>query len=593
MVCVRRALTMDWQLIYVFALIGVLLILFLRELIPIPLTSMLAVVLLTGPGILTVNEGLAGFSSPATIAILSMFVLSAGIQQTGAMAAFTDRLASWAGKSHRKQIAAMSVASGPISGFVNNTPIVAVLIPTAARMARQAGMSPSRLLMVVSNMAMLGGLLTIVGTSTSLLGNAILDDMGIRPFSFFEFTWIGAAALALGFVYYMTVGPFILPDRGGGDAVERYDLKGFITEFDVPDESPAVGKTAREAGLSFMSGAQLLRITRKGERIEGDLARRVLQAGDRLLVEASRERMASLSEEGLNPVAPDPEKDHDLTTAEVVVTTGSNYIGRTIAQIDFRRRYQATVLAVRHQRKVELGPISKSRLSPGDVLLVQAAPDDIERMREKPNLFVTRERETTTYRKHRAPHAFLIVAAVVLVAALGWMHIATAALAGAVLMVITGCLRMDEFVSSIHLEVVLLIAGMIPVGLALEKTGGAQLIAEWMVTVGAGVPLFWLILLMFFTTSMITEVVSNSASVVLLLPIAVDASTILGIDPHAAALAVILAASTSMLTPVGYQTNTMIYAPGNYRFGDYFRVGAPLALGLTFLIPWLILLRYG
>ncbi len=583
---------MDWQLIYVFGLIGVLLLLFLREILPIPLTSLLAVVLLTAPGILTVNEGLSGFSSPATIAILSMFVLSAGIQQTGAVAAATDRLAAWAGASHRRQIAALSAASGPLSGFVNNTPIVAVLIPAAVRMANQAGISPSRLLMVISNMAMLGGLLTIVGTSTSLLGNAILDDLGMRQFTFFEFTGIGAAAMLTGFIYYIVAGPWILPDRGGGDAVERYDLKGFIGELDVPAESPVVGKSAREAGLSFKNGTQLLRITRGDQRIEGNLARRILQAGDRLLVEASRERLAGLADEGFTAVAPDPDKSHDLTTAEVVVTTGSPYVGRTISQIDFRRRYQASVLAVRHQRKVEPGPVSKSRLSPGDVLLVQASADDIERMREKPNLFVTREREATTYRRNRAPHAFAIVAAVVLVAALGWMHIATAALAGAILMVITGCLRMEEFVQSIRIDVLLLIAGMIPVGVALQKTGGTQLIADAMVAAGGGMPTFWLIVLLFFTTSMITEVVSNSASVVLLLPIAVNAAAAVGMNPHAAALAVILAASTSMLTPVGYQTNTMIYAPGNYRFGDYFRVGAPLALVLTFLIPWLIVIQY-
>ncbi|MGB1586922.1 MAG: SLC13 family permease [Thermoplasmatota archaeon] len=586
---------MNWEMLLVFALVVVILFLFLREVLPIPLTALSSIVVLTGTGILTLEEGFSGFSSPATIAVLAMFVLSAGIQQTGAVAAMTERLANWAGNSHRRQIAALSLASGPISGFVNNTPVVAVLIPATIQMAQKAGINPSRLLMVVSNMAMLGGLLTIVGTSTSLLGNAVLVDLGIQPFGFFEFTVIGAIALVTGLLYYLTLGARLLPHRGDGDLVQRYDLKGFISEFQVPETSKLIGASMRDAGLSFSSGCQVLRLTRDGETLDTPSPSIPLQAGDQLLLEASRRRLAELSAdlEALPDILHPLELDEEsIGTAEVVITTGSRYIGRSIAQIDFRRRYQATVLAVRHQGRVEIGPISQSRLSPGDVLLVQATPKNLERMREKPDLFVTRERERATYRTQKALPAIGIVAAVVLVAALGWMDISIAALAGAIAMVIAGCVKMDEFLQSIHWDVILLLAGIIPLGAALQKTGGADLVAQWVVSAGSSLPPLGFLVLLFVIATLITEVVSNNASVVLLLPIAVASALELGVDARAAALTIILAASTSMLTPVGYQTNTMIYAPGNYRFGDYFRVGAPLGIALTIVIPLAIAWRF-
>lgn len=583
-------------MVIVFALTGALLFLFFREVLPIPLTALLATIVLTATGILTVEEGLSGFSSPATVAVLAMFVLSAGIQQTGAIEALTRRMTAWAGKSHRRQIIALSLASGPISGFINNTPVVAVMIPAATQMARKAGVSPSKLLMPVSTIAMLGGLLTIIGTSTNLLGNATMAHLGVEPFGFFEFTLVGVVSLAVGVLYYMTVGARLLPDRGTGDVVERFDLKGFLSEFTVPEGSSIDGKSLREAGLAFPSGCQVVRLTRQGYSIDAPHPETRLRPGDEILVEASRERLDALTrDKGLVAL---PEVKHplhvgepgpgDLATGEVIITAGSPYVGMTVAEVDFRSRYEAIVLAVRHHGRLEVGPISHSRLRAGDVLLVQASPKALERMREKPHLYVTRERERELYRRRRMPHAFAIVAGVVLVSALGLLPISIAALSGAALMVILGCLRMDEFLNSIHLDIILLLAGIIPLGIALEKTGAAQLLAEGLVGVGASLPPLAFLILLFSITTVITEIVSNNATVVLLIPVAVAAALGLGIDPRPVALTVTLAASTSMMTPIGYQTNTMIYASGNYRFGDYFRVGAPLNLILAILIPAMI-----
>lgn len=579
----------------VFGLIAVLTFLFFREVLPVPLTALLAAVVLMVTGILTPEEGLSGFSSQATIAVLAMFVLSAGVQRSGAVESLTQRMAAWAGKSQRKQIFALGMAAGPLSGFVNNTPVVAVMIPAALSMGRKAGTPPSRLLMPLSNLAMLGGLLTIVGTSSSLLGNAVLERMGHEPFAFFEFTVVGAIALLTGLVYYLTVGVHILPDRGRGDFVERFDLDGFLGEFMVPEGSEYADKTLRESGLSVGAGVQVIRLHRGDNVIDAPSVRMKLRAEDSLLVEASRERLSELRDQPqLDALAEvkhplEFEDTNDLATAELVLTTGSPYIARTVAQVDFRNRFGVLVLGVRHQGRAQFAPTSRANLRAGDVLLVQGPPAMLERMREQPGFYLTREREVTADRRRKMPLALAIIAGVVLVSALGWLPISVAAVAGAVAMVVVGCLTMDEFIASIRWDVILLLAGIIPLGLALEKTGAAALLADALVAAGSPLPVWVFLVLLFIVTSLITEIASNNASVVLIVPIAVTAALAIGLDPRPVALTVIFAASTSMMTPIGYQTNTMIYAPGNYRFSDYARAGGPLNLLLALIVPATIL----
>lgn len=583
-------------MVVVFGLTLVLMFLFFKELLPIPITALLAAIVLTATGILSVEQGLAGFSSPATIAILAMFVLSAGIAQTGLVDRVTRKLMAWSQGSLRKQIAALSVA-GPISGFVNNTPVVAIMIPMAMQMAKGIGRGPSMLLMPLSHIAMLGGLLTVIGTSTSLLGNSTMARLGLTPFGMFEFTLIGAIALIVGLAYHLTIGPLLTPDRGASDAVERYDLHGFITEFQVPDDSPLIGQRLSEAGLDLVHRIQVLRITRGMQTIEAPRRYVMLKAGDELLLVGSRETLGAIEGLVALPEVHHPldlaDDDEELATAEVVITTGSRYVGLTVAQIDFRRRYEALVLAVRHQGMVEVTPISQRKLRPGDILLIQATQRAIERMRERPDLFVTREREKNQYRTEHLPVALAIVIGVVAVSAIGLLDISIAALSGAALMVILRVLRMEEFIRAVRWDIVLLLAGIIPLGIALETTGAAALLATGLTAVGAIMPPVAFLILLFAATSLITEVVSNNASVILLIPVTTAAAISLGLDPRSVALTVMLAASTSMLSPIGYQTNTMIYAPGGYRFADYLRVGGPLNLLLAIIVPLAIVWRFG
>ena len=580
----------------VLTLVVLVMYLFIREVLPVPVTAILAAALLMliparnwdGP-ILDLEQGLSGFSSPATIAVMAMFVLSAGVERSGAVEALTHRLTRLAGKRPRRQTLALGAVAGPVSGFVNNTPVVALMIPVATRLAEQAGHRPSKLLMPLSFFAMLGGTLTIVGSSTNLLGNALLPEYDIEPFGFFSFSLVGVVALATAGLYFATIGMRLLPDRGTGSLSERFDLKGFTAEFEVDGGGDAVGKTLLDAGLHRGKGVQVVRIFRGEDVIASPRQRFVMMPGDVLMVQGSRDRLQSLAP-GLHSL---PESRHPIgarpgdafATAELVIAPGSRLEGHTLADLHFRDQYDALVLAIRHRDRVAIGPLWRTRLTAGDVLLVQATPDSHERLEETSLFFLTRERPASSFRTHKMPLAVGILSALVALAALGWTPIVVSALAGAVAMVLTGCLRLDEFLSSIHWDVVLLLAGIIPLGVALQVSGAAAWLADGLATVGHLMPPLGFLILVFLATSLVTEVISNNASVVLLIPVVVAASLELGLDPRPFGLTVMLAASTSMLTPVGYQTNTMVYAPGEYRFSDFLRVGGPLNLILAVLIP--------
>lgn len=606
-----------WETAFVLVLVAVVLFLFMREVLPVAVTAMLAAAtLMLVPamnwegGILTPEEGLSGFSSQATITVLAMFVLSAGVERSGVVAFLGQVLVRVAGRSPRRQALSLGALAGPLSGFVNNTPVVAVLMPVATRLAKGTGHSSSKLLMPLSIFAMLGGTLTVIGTSTNLLGNDLLTRYqqegthAVVPFGFFSFVLVGVVALVLAALYFLTLGMRLMPDRGGGDVVERFDLKGFMAELEVPGDSDAVSKSLQDLGLVRTRGVQVMRVFRQDHTIPSPRKTFTLHEGDLLLVQGSRERLEELpaavglrslaelkhglEDRGTDDAGPEDER---VATAELVLAPKSQLEGRTLAEVRFRDRFDALVIAVRHRDRVAIGPLSETRLKAGDVLLVQGHPDALERLQESAMFFLTRARERSEFRRDKIAIALGILVSVVAVSALGWAPIVTAALGGAVAMVLTGCLRIEEFLGSIHWDIILLLAGVIPLGVALEKSGAAALLASGLTAVGGFLPPLLFLMLVFLVTSLVTEVVSNNASVVLLIPVVVAAASALGLNGQPFALAVMISASTSMLTPVGYQTNTMVYAPGGYRFSDYLRVGGPLNLilvvALSLTIAWL------
>ena len=592
------------EMLVVFAIIAVALVLFVWEPVPIDVTAIGVMVALiafepwTGVSLV---EGLSGFSSTATITVLAMFVLSEGIRRTGVISAIGEKIAVRYGDSQFKQLVAVLGISGGTAGFINNTPVVAVMIPMVSELGNKTGISPSKLLMPISFAAMMGGMLTLIGTSTNLLASDIYDSMGpeFEPFSMFEFTALGLLVLVVGCVYLLTIGARLTPERinVADQLTDDFEMAEYLTEVVVEEESGFIGLTIDESLKSLDIDADIVQLIRNKRAFTEPLAQKEIRADDILVLRTDQKSLVSLIEtEGLRlaPDAEEPVADETLAVeredleeaeaqklVEVVITPDSSLIGETLVSLNFRQRYNATVLAIRRGGRVIHARMDERRLRGGDTLLIQATEGTARRFAVDRNFVVAGEFYLPDYRKEKLPLALGIVAVVVALAGSGLAPIALSALGGVVAMVATGCLRPSEVYDSVDWNVIFLLAGLIPLGVAMAETGAAAFLAGHVVAFAGGFQLLLLLGVFYLLTAVLTNVVSNNASVVLMIPVAIDVATSVGANPFAFALAVTFAASTAFMTPVGYQTNLMVYGPGGYRFTDFVRVGGPLQLLLT------------
>jgi di/tricarboxylate transporter len=605
---------------FVFALVVASLVLFATEVVPVdvtaigvmvalllaePVTVMLADAgLIAGPlyvlhqpgdGLSPVSQGLSGFASSATITVLAMFILSAGVQRTGVIQILGAMVARFTGDDETRQLGATIGLVGPISGFINNTAAVAILLPMVTDLAHEGRTSPSKLLLPLSYASMFGGTLTLIGTSTNILASELAGDLArqnparygaLREFTMFEFTQLGVVVLVVGSVYLMTVGRWLTPARikPESDLTEEFEMADYLTEVVVREDSPLVGDTVRDALMATDLDVDLVQLIRDGEVFLGPLGPKVIRAGDVFALRTDRDTLVELLDtEGLD-VVPDVTVDEDELEAaeerqnlvEVVVSPGSSLVGNSLVSASFRQRYDVSVLAIRRGGELIRRRMDEAVLRVGDTLLVQGTANSIDRLNNNPNFIVAQEVERPDYRESKIPVAVGIVAAVVGLAAVTPIPIVVSALAGALAMVLTGTLRATELYDSIQWDVIFLLAGVIPLGLALQETGGAELIADLLVLAAPALPALVVLGLVYVVTALLTNVISNNASVVLMIPVAAEAAVQLGANAFAFILAVTFAASTAFMTPVGYQTNLFVYGPGGYRFMDYVKVGAPL-----------------
>jgi len=610
------------EMLVVFGIIVIALVLFVTELLPIDVTAILIMVLLMVLGTdgvvnlteISTAEGTSGFSNSATITVLAMLILSSGISQTGVVQIIGRKMSAFAGDDFDKQLLATIGVSGPISGFINNTPVVAILVPVISDIAHQGKTSPSKLLIPLSYASMFGGMLTLIGTSTNILASDVSARLLDHPFSMFEFTKLGIVVLVVGSLYLMTVGHRLLPERVPveEDYVQEYAIEEYLTEVTVDDDSPLVGTTVANAIDHVEFDADILQVVRDGEEFIEPIGQKTIRAGDLLRLRADRATVQQLVDRETVTLVGSPETDAELepdeiperTLVEIVVPRGSFLVGESLESSTFRQRYDATVLAFRSRGETVRSNMDERRIRVGDTLLVQAAPDSIDRLSQNDDFIVAHEPEEPDYRTEKIPHAAAIMAGVVGFVAIPWgvvgstlaavtgigaleglaalsLPILVTALAGVVAMVATGVLRPTEIYDAVEWDVIFLLAGIIPLGMALEQTGGADLLGSLVAATGAYLPPLGVLWVFYIATGLITGVISNNASVVLMLPVAVETATQIGADPFAFVLAVTFAASTAFLTPVGYQTNLFVYGPGGYKFSDFVRIGAPLQLLLS------------
>lgn len=541
---------------------------------------------------ITPEEGISGFSNPATITVAAMFVLSAGLQKTGAIA-FAARLLKRLVEFPTLLLLVMMLTVGVVSAFINNTAAVAVFMPLALAACASGKVSASKLLIPLSFASQFGGVCTLIGTSTNLLVSSISERARRGAFFMFEFAPLGVVMLGAGTVYLLLFSRWLLPNRRGAQLTENYQLGDYITELRVRPESKLVGQTVVASEFGRKEDVTVLEVLRAGQRLFAPLYEPVRE-GDVLLVRGgARELMDAKARWKLELEPEFRLKDdalaaQDLQLAEVLISPRSNLIGQTLAGVDFRRRYNAIVLAIQAGQQTVRKKLNRVRLGFGDALLLLGPKEDVARLRSDPDFLVLDQVEEPALRRKKIPVAIMVIAAVVALAAFNIMPILVSSIVGCIALVVTRCLTLEEAYAAIDWKVVFLLAGVLPLGLAVEKSGAAQLLGQSILGLAGAFGPVVVLAVLYLLTAVLTEVMSNNATAVLMAPIAISTAATLGVDAKPLLMAVCFAASTSFATPVGYQTNTMVFHPGGYRYTDFMRVGIPLNVIFWALAVWFI-----
>ncbi|MFQ5905392.1 MAG: SLC13 family permease [bacterium] len=570
--------------ILVLAVVTGALVLFVTEKLRVDVTALCILVVLLVLRLIKPGQALYGFANPATGTVAAMFVLSAGLVRTGFVEWLARHLDILAGKTQTRLILILCVTIAALSAFILNTAAVAIFIPIGIALARSRKVSESRVLMPLSFASQFGGVCTLIGTSTNILVNSIAIANGVSGFGLFEFARLGLVMTGVGILYLVAVAKWLLPKRKGTcERVDRYKLADYLAELRVKEESPLIGKRWEKIKASDIRDIDLIKVIREGKATWRASATKITY-GDVLLVHGSADRLIKMKDNyGLETRADVSINDEKLSSYEVnlieaLIPPRSKLVGRTLRTSDFRRRFGCVALAVQRRGRVLRDRLDDIHLDGGDSLLLQCDKEEIDRIMKSRDLIVTNELTELHLRKDRAAVALGLVVLVVALAAFKVVPILVAALIGAVGMVLGRCLTIEEAYESIDWKVIFLLGGILPLGLALQQSGTAAWLANTIM--GPVVHLGPLVVLaaLYLICAVLTEAMSNNAAVVLLAPIALSLATMLDVSARPFLIAITFAASTSFATPIGYQTNTMIYAPGGYRFLDFTRVGGPLNL---------------
>ena len=564
-------------------------------------TGLLAMALLIVGGVLKPGEAVAGFGSPALITLMGLFALSAGLFRSGGLDRLRELIGSDAIRSPKRMIALMVGAVGPVSAFVPNTPIVASLLPVVESWCQRRRISPSKVLLPLSFATVLGGTLTLLGSSVNLLASEVSDKLGYGAFGLFSFTPIGIGVWLVGGVVMVLLADRFLPDRGtdDDDLIANLSSSGYLTEVKIPERSQLIGQSLHSCRLQRRFDVDVLELHRDSERFLPPLADRTLALGDRLLLRCSREDLLRLQQDHTVVLAPTPEEpgmpdqQDKQRMVEVLLPSGSALAGDCLRDLRFRQRYNATVLALRRGNEVVRESLGRAQLREGDVLLLQGPKDAIRGLQDNNDLVVLEQLEKDLPTVSRKGLALLIAALVILLPSFEIIPLVASVLLGTVAMVASGCLRPGELQRAIRLDVILLLGSLASFSVALEKTGLATAFAKALLLGLDNWPVYGALLVVFLFTTLLTEVMSNAATVAMLIPIAGQLALGLEQPPLAFIYAVLFGASQSFLSPVGYQTNLMVFGPGRYKFLDIARYGFPLTIAMTLVVPFLICRWFG
>ncbi len=578
------------------------LILFIRNTIAPELTGLLCVGIFIVTGVLTPEKALSGFGSPSLITLMGLFAVSSALFKSGALDRVRELISSENIKTPRKLILLITFLIAPISGIVPNTPVVASLLPLIEGWCERRNISPSKVLLPLSFATLLGGTLTLLGSSVNLLVSDISQQLGYGSLELFSLTSIGIPVWLIGTTYMILVSDVLLPDRGRNkDFIKNGNMNIYFTEVTIPSSSELVGQSVRNSRLQRRFDVDVLELQRNGKVILPPLADRKFEPEDRLIVRVTRADLLRLQQEHTILLAENKRSilgtnllstEEGTKTFEALLPSGSTLAGASLRELRFRQRHNATVLALRRGQQTVQERLGQAVLRAGDVLLLQAPLDSIRGLQASNDLLILDQFEDDLPFLIRKPIAIAIAIGMVLLPSLTNIPLVGSVLLAVIAMVAFGCLRPAEIQRSIRLDIILLLGSLSSFSVAMQVTGLADLIAINLDFVLSGMPLYFALIVIFVSTVILTQFISNAASVALILPVAIQFSNILGISPNALIMLVLFGASQSFLTPMGYQTNLMVYGPGRYRFFDIAKYGAGLTLIMTLIVPALIILNF-
>ena len=586
---------MNVDIIIVLTILALGFILFLTEYFTIDVTALIILSCFFGLGYLNPQEAISGFSNSAVITIGLLFILSSAIQKTGVLEYLVISINKLLQSSKIVGMAIYYVTISIASSLINNTAIVAIFMPVTIRLAHKYRVSPSKMLIPLSYAAILGGTLTLVGTSTNLLVSSIyMSYENVEPIRMFEFSKYGIVILIIGTLYLLIVAPKIIPSRTVTTSLTKsYHLGGYLTEMKIKKGSVLIGKSCLDRSINYNYDVTVIDIIRDKQHIVNNIRRTILKEGDILFVRGTLENFIRMKEvEGITLLTDEKltqseleQEDNELV--ECLLTDESDLVGKSLMSANFRQIYGAFILAIRREGDIFRKKIAHMKLNPFDTLLVYGPSKKISGLSERGDFIVLGKVEARLQKDRLWWVSIYVIIISIFFATIGYIPIIKGAFISVVILLSLKIISAQESYQSIHWQVIILIAALIPIGIVLQKTGTddwiAENIASFIFMFSSSIQPYLLLGTIYFITMVLTEISSNVATAIIMVPIAISVSNQLFLDSRPFVFAVAFAASASFITPIGYQTNLMVYGPGGYKFSDYIRVGLPLSLLLFFM----------